>query len=686
MLLIKFTRFALVGGVATSIQYLLLFILVHWTGSNPVLASSLGFVVSAFANYLLNYHYTFRSKHQHGTALLKFMVIAGVGLILNSTIMQTLTVEGLHYLIAQVIATAGVLLWSFTGNNLWTFRTAPVARITTPEIPSRENRNTMRSDGGVTSAVKFISIILLAILALLIVAQKEPLEGMHWDVPIYLYQAKRFAETHYLINYIRHADEIAAQIDGHWPASEGYSESYWRFVRLGHIAILGAIVSFLGSSFQAIVTMTWLYNLFLIGGLTLIFLSSVQIGSRAELKYRWFVGAALSMMMFLLSDIYRYLAGNLVSEVSSIFFVGASVFSLLRAFETKWLIFAVMSGLFAFLGYTMRMESIWPWLTFIIAYIATRGAGIHSLVPWKPILIAGLTAIGCYVIYAIVFSPLAYPWHGFAFIKSMKMGEHEHDGVPGYKLMFAAGGLLWIGALSSLGWLRQSSVLRLGWLWLVGCALLSIPTIFFGAFSQTRMLTTIIPPLFLLSAGGWAMLLRKGLWHTKPIAMIGLGFCLFLISEPTTYTRLRNLPGGWKLQYARAFLVAPKYERINYLPQEMRELSNILYTASRPTVLICTKEITGEYRNMIRFFGTGYPVDADLAMVVDPVNPKKCEDSSPNPNEPVVFCNGYTDPARMKIDTEHYRLLVLHPTNSPTSFNAKMLLGTKTFALDEIQN
>jgi hypothetical protein len=106
----------------------------------------------------------------------------------------------------------------------------------------------------------------LCIVALLLAAQKEPLEGVHWDAPIYLYQAKGFAETHYLINYIRHADEIADQIDGHWPAGESYSESYWRFGRLGHIDILGTIVGFLGSTYQSIVTATWLYNfLFIVG-------------------------------------------------------------------------------------------------------------------------------------------------------------------------------------------------------------------------------------------------------------------------------------------------------------------------------------------------------------------------------------------------------------------------------------
>lgn len=125
MLFARFSRFALVGAIATGIQYLILFMLVHWAWFDPVMASSIGFAVSAMANYFLNYHYTFRSNQGHGPALIKFMALASVGLILNSIIMQVLTVGGLHYLIAQVCATVGVLLWNFSGNSLWTFRRNP---------------------------------------------------------------------------------------------------------------------------------------------------------------------------------------------------------------------------------------------------------------------------------------------------------------------------------------------------------------------------------------------------------------------------------------------------------------------------------------------------------------------------------------------------------------------------------
>jgi len=124
VLFIRFSRFALVGATATSIQYVILFILVHWVKSDPVLASSLGFILSASVNYILNYHYTFRSSQQHGPAVIKFMTLASVGLILNSIIMQFLTQSELHYLIAQLCTTFVVLFWNYSGNALWTFRSA----------------------------------------------------------------------------------------------------------------------------------------------------------------------------------------------------------------------------------------------------------------------------------------------------------------------------------------------------------------------------------------------------------------------------------------------------------------------------------------------------------------------------------------------------------------------------------
>jgi len=115
-------RFGLVGAVATGIQYLFLIVLVREAGMWPALASAIGFVASSSGNYLLNYHFTFRSGRPHGPAAAKFVTLAAVGLVINFVLMQVLGAAGVYYLLAQVCATAVVFLWNFLGNSLWTFR------------------------------------------------------------------------------------------------------------------------------------------------------------------------------------------------------------------------------------------------------------------------------------------------------------------------------------------------------------------------------------------------------------------------------------------------------------------------------------------------------------------------------------------------------------------------------------
>ena len=119
----KFAYFSGVGVIATGIQYVILIVLVQGVGVPPVRASAIGFVTSAVVNYMLNYHITFESRKAHSEAATKFMVIAALGLIVNSLIMHVGTdIFRVHYIFTQLIATGSVLIWNFTGNYLWSFR------------------------------------------------------------------------------------------------------------------------------------------------------------------------------------------------------------------------------------------------------------------------------------------------------------------------------------------------------------------------------------------------------------------------------------------------------------------------------------------------------------------------------------------------------------------------------------
>lgn len=122
----RFVRFTVVGGIATAIQYAILVLLVRGFGMAPTAASSIGFALSAVANYLLNYRFTFRSNRPHAPAAAKFGLLAGAGLLINAGIMHWLVAARVEYLLAQVCATAVVLVWNFIGNSVWTFGGGPL--------------------------------------------------------------------------------------------------------------------------------------------------------------------------------------------------------------------------------------------------------------------------------------------------------------------------------------------------------------------------------------------------------------------------------------------------------------------------------------------------------------------------------------------------------------------------------
>jgi len=114
--------YSVIGAVGTVGHYAVLITLVEIFDQAPLIATTFGFIVGALINYILNYYLTFRSKKSHVEALLKFLIVATVGAGINSLIMYLGTeYVALHYMLAQIIATLLVLLWSFAVNKYWTF-------------------------------------------------------------------------------------------------------------------------------------------------------------------------------------------------------------------------------------------------------------------------------------------------------------------------------------------------------------------------------------------------------------------------------------------------------------------------------------------------------------------------------------------------------------------------------------
>jgi putative flippase GtrA len=117
-----FLRFALVGAVATAAHYLVLITLAELAGVDPVLATVVGFGVGAIVSYTLNRRYTFAVRPEFMRGLAKFLVVIAIGAVLNAAIVAFFIRTGLHYMIAQVIATGLVLIWNFAASRLVVFR------------------------------------------------------------------------------------------------------------------------------------------------------------------------------------------------------------------------------------------------------------------------------------------------------------------------------------------------------------------------------------------------------------------------------------------------------------------------------------------------------------------------------------------------------------------------------------
>ncbi len=116
------SAFAVVGVFAAMAHYGALIALVEGFGWGAVPATLVGYVAGGIVSYLLNRRHTFDSDRPHEEAGWRFALVAGVGFGLTWVFMHILHDRiGLQYLLAQLVTTGIVLVWSFVANKLWTF-------------------------------------------------------------------------------------------------------------------------------------------------------------------------------------------------------------------------------------------------------------------------------------------------------------------------------------------------------------------------------------------------------------------------------------------------------------------------------------------------------------------------------------------------------------------------------------
>lgn len=124
-LIAQLFSFLSVGALATLLQYALTWLIVSAGWLPLVPASTVSFLMAAAFNYWANARLTFAAQGNHVTnrrQQLRFAAMVALGCTLNAGLLRGAVALGLHPVLSQLIATAGVLASNFTLSRLWVFR------------------------------------------------------------------------------------------------------------------------------------------------------------------------------------------------------------------------------------------------------------------------------------------------------------------------------------------------------------------------------------------------------------------------------------------------------------------------------------------------------------------------------------------------------------------------------------
>ena len=119
----KLIRFCVVGLFTAALQGSLLYVGVELASGDPIIVSSVSFVIVVMFNYLMHYSWTFDGATSHKQSLSRYLFMIFCGFVINGVIMYVgVTQFAINYLIVQVVAFSAVIAWNFSVALLWVFR------------------------------------------------------------------------------------------------------------------------------------------------------------------------------------------------------------------------------------------------------------------------------------------------------------------------------------------------------------------------------------------------------------------------------------------------------------------------------------------------------------------------------------------------------------------------------------
>ncbi|MHA1781913.1 MAG: GtrA family protein [Promethearchaeota archaeon] len=117
-------RFAIVGGLGTIVNILILFFLTEILYIFYIMSEIIAFIISSIHNYVLNKIWTFKEgfREKFMIKYTQFFFISIISLFINLSILFILVEYfGFWYIFGEIVAICIAFIFNFIGNKIWTF-------------------------------------------------------------------------------------------------------------------------------------------------------------------------------------------------------------------------------------------------------------------------------------------------------------------------------------------------------------------------------------------------------------------------------------------------------------------------------------------------------------------------------------------------------------------------------------
>lgn len=123
---LQFFRYLFVGGIATIVDWGILFLLTDLAHIYHLVSAIIAFVAGLITNFFLSKLLVFKANEARVNAVMEFIsyaIIGVIGLGITELIMYLFTnCWNVHYMISKIIATVIVLIWNFLARKIIVYK------------------------------------------------------------------------------------------------------------------------------------------------------------------------------------------------------------------------------------------------------------------------------------------------------------------------------------------------------------------------------------------------------------------------------------------------------------------------------------------------------------------------------------------------------------------------------------